>query len=251
MVIDFDPGRRTVASTGPSSGETSTDSVIGRCRLEKRSDFMGTQASRMPGTQIGVPDWADCSAYQTLRRMTDDVEHPSDFAIPTFNHDDLDQRSVLARLIDEAGRQSTRRTVLQIDAAGQSAQGPVGGNADNEGGVRLGDPVARVGNPVGEITVVGDEDQAFGVRIEPPHRVEALVTVDEVDHRASSMGIAGGADDTFGFVEEMSLDVGMDGYRDSIEGEGLRVDINAVTQPSGRPIDFDASSSDCLFGCST
>ena len=39
-----------------------------------------------------------------------------------------------------------------------------------------------MGEPVGELAVVGQQDQAGGVGVEAPHRVEAPLRVDELDH---------------------------------------------------------------------
>ena len=63
------------------------------------------------------------------------------------------------------------------------------------------DPVARVGEPVGELAVVGEQDQPGRVGVEAADRVEAALGVDQLDHRPAAARLARGRDDPGRLVE--------------------------------------------------
>ena len=62
--------------------------------------------------------------------------------------------------------------------------------------------VGRVGQPLGEFTIVGEDEEAFGIEVEAPHMLEVMVFVREeiVDGLAAAFVIAR-ANDPTGLVE--------------------------------------------------
>ena len=68
--------------------------------------------------------------------------------------------------------------------------------------VNLLDAVARVGEPVGELAVVGDEDQPFARHVEPADAEDARrVGRQHVDDARPAGRVAGRADDALRFVD--------------------------------------------------
>src|SRR5438105_12150181 len=64
------------------------------------------------------------------------------------------------------------------------------GGAGDADKVRLFHSIARMRNPVGELTIVRDEDQSLARSIEPPDCEDALLRGHEVDDPRPSTGIA-------------------------------------------------------------
>src|SRR5919201_1461480 len=68
--------------------------------------------------------------------------------------------------------------------------------------VDLLDPVARMGQPVCELAVVGEQERAGGVDVEATDRDDACRVVDEVDDGPPPLRVACGRDGAGGLVEE-------------------------------------------------
>ncbi len=77
-------------------------------------------------------------------------------------------------------------------------------NALDLGEVLAPDTEARVRHAHGEVAVVGEYHQAFGVEVEAPDREEALAELpaQHVEHGGATLGILGGGDDAVGLVEQ-------------------------------------------------
>jgi hypothetical protein len=111
-----------------------------------------------------------------------------------------------------------RGAVVELDPAGEPLH--VGRRQRGLGldGVELLDLVARVHQAVGELAVVGQQQHAGRVAVEPPdghHAPLAELAVEQVHHRAALLRVVGGGDRVARLVQH---DV----------REGLRVDRAAV-----------------------
>ena len=115
---------------------------------------------------------------RTRRRSSDPVadrlDHPPDLAVAAFAQDDLDLASPSRRHL---GRR--RRPVLELDPAPQPLEVAVAERRPQPRPVGLGDPVAGVGEPVGELAVVGQQQQPGRVGVEAADRVEPRFGVDQ------------------------------------------------------------------------
>ena len=80
------------------------------------------------------------------------------------------------------------RTVLELDALGERREAGVARLTDDVHDVGLLDPVARMGEPVGERPVVRQEEHARGVAVEPADRHDPDVSADEPDDRRAPLG---------------------------------------------------------------
>src|SRR5215831_11962486 len=74
--------------------------------------------------------------------------------------------------------------------------------------------------PMGQLTVVGEQDGASGEGIEAPYRHYARLWRNELHDSGSAVGIARGGDDPCGLVQE---DVG-----EGLRGHPLPVDLDGV-----------------------
>ena len=133
--------------------------------------------------------------------MADLRAHPLDLALAALAQRDLQDAGLeLAHL----GRRG--HAVVELDALAQRAQRLLGHRdaaAADVGDVDLRDLVARVREAVGEVAVVGQQDQAGGVGVEAADRVEPRAgRVDELDDGRAAVGVLGGRDDAARLVDQ-------------------------------------------------
>jgi len=127
-----------------------------------------------PGTgwQAGEPDIADADPGQLPDRVAEGREHPADLTVAAFEDRQLDYRlpcSVRAlpfsvALVAAAETDilsGLSRAVFEINPSAQNVQRLLGRNAAHLRPVGLWDMVARVGQAVQKLAVVGQEDQAL------------------------------------------------------------------------------------------
>ena len=100
-------------------------------------------------------------------------------------------RSTPGTGLGDAGR--GRRSVVQLDALAQPADrsGTDRTAVRRDGGeVLLLDTVARVGEPVGQLAVVGQQQQPFGVDVEAPDREDPRLGGHELHHGPPALRIS-------------------------------------------------------------
>ena len=89
------------------------------------------------------------------------------------------------------------------------------------GQVLLLDAEARVGEPVGQLAVVGQQQQALRVGVEPADGEHPRLGRHEVDDGGPAMGVLGRRDDAGGLVEQVVDEAGA--HRDDVA-----VDLDVV-----------------------
>ena len=118
------------------------------------------------------------TGWPTCRQQT------ADDVLAALVQDDLDD-GLPGVGVDDLERVDDDRAVLQLDAAAQPAVQVARHGAGDLGEVGLGYLVGRVGQPVGELAVVGDQQQALGVLVQPAHVDEAAARGRRACRRAS------------------------------------------------------------------
>jgi hypothetical protein len=109
--------------------------------------------------------------------VADLLAHPPDLALSALVDRQLER--VRGQTPDPRGR---RWTVVELNAGPQRAQRPLpyGWPRDHRA-VGLVDLEARVREPVGELAIVGQEDQTGGVGVQPANREQAKLPTDQAD----------------------------------------------------------------------
>ena len=132
-------------------------------------------------------------------RVPDGLEHPPHLALAALVEDELD---ALGREPPRAG--GGRDAVVERHALPELAQRRLPHRRTAHlGTIDPRDLERRVGQPVGQLAVVGQQDQARRVRVEPPHRIEPLAAGDERDDRRPSLRVLGRAHVARGLVERV------------------------------------------------
>src|SRR5665647_2818259 len=135
----------------------------------QRLDLVAGQLTIPARLEALVGDGAVPAPVQLFHRQTDGREHAPDLALAALVDDDLDEGRLGALLL-EVDLRRRREPVLEVDPLPQGAEGAPAHLAAHARDVRLGHAVAGMHEPVGEHAIVGQDDQARGVHVEPPHR---------------------------------------------------------------------------------
>lgn len=70
------------------------------------------------------------------------------------------------------------------------------------GQIGFGEAVFWVGEAISEVVIVGEDNQARGIDVEPANAEDSMACWDQVDGLGSALRVKIGADDAFGFIEE-------------------------------------------------
>ena len=181
------------------------------------------------------------AAVEPHDRVADRRAHALDLMLAALVQHELDPSRA-----ESAGPRGSRRPVVELDAASEPLESLVGRVALDLGDVDLLDLVARVRKRVRELAVVGEQERAGRVCVEPADRDDAGGVVDEVDDGSPPLWVARGRDHARRLVQE---DVGerlqLDGAAVELDPVALRHEGVQLTRPA---VDGDAARLDQLVG---
>ena len=163
-------------------------------------DLAGEQLSPCPGGQVGEFQGTDGDPFQTQHLVADAGQHAADFAVFTFvqHHDHV---GAVAPLAFDLDRLDLAETIGQVNAAFELREAGLLGFAGDADQVGLFDAVTRMSQPVGELAIVGHQDQSFAVAIEAADRENSLLGRDQVDDAHPAAGVEVGRDDAHRLVD--------------------------------------------------
>ena len=167
----------------------------GRSRLGRRTlepaNLAAVSGRCAPGAERAELERPEPDPHQLGDGMADGLAHPPHLALAALADRDLHQ--VGRQPPRPAGAVGPSSSSTPARSA-RSARSDTGGRRD-PGAVALLDAEPGMGEPVRERAVVGEQDQAGGVDVEPPDRVEPPRSADERDDRRAALGIGRGGDD--------------------------------------------------------
>jgi hypothetical protein len=175
-------------------------------------------------------------------------QHAADDVLAPLVQGDLHER-LLTGLLQHPEPVRDRHPVLQVHARGQPPADILRHRAGDLGEVRLGDLVARVGEPVREFAVVGEEHQAFGVVVEPADVEEPFGAVAEViGDRGAAAVVRHGGQHLPRLVERQVHDVLADRNSLAVDADDLGLRVDAGAEPADDlPVDLDPPLADELL----
>ena len=196
-----------------------------------------------PGPRLEPIHGQPCvaSAVEARDRMADGGEHPLDLVLAALVEGQLDGRRREAPRLRWSGR-----AVVELHAVTELCERLVARLALDLGLVDLLDAVPGMGEPMGKRAVVGQQQDAGRVGIEPADGHDPDRVVDERDDRGPALRVAGRRDDACGLVQQH--------VRERLQLDGLPVDLDAVArgdervQLSGLSVDSHSPGLDQLVG---
>src|SRR5262245_64997429 len=106
--------------------------------------------------------------------MPDGVEHVPDLPVATLANGYLDHAARAVRGFEDPQQPDARRqgtAPVDLDAPPEPIEIAIVGHAGDLRFVRALELVPRMRHALGELTVVGEQDEAFGIRIEAAHGI--------------------------------------------------------------------------------
>jgi hypothetical protein len=219
--------------------------------LFKQMDFFGRQRADGARRHVAEANLADGDAAEFLDLMTDAGQETPYFAVAAFIENHFEDRRSLAPAFD-AYMLGAGKTFGQVHTAMQLSNRFAFDLPGNLYLVNLLDTVTRMGEPVGQLSIVGDEDETFAGDIEPANWEHAGgVWGKQVDDARPAGGVASGCHDAFrlihGKVDELRT-----AQRFAVDADFLFLRIDARAEFRHHlVIDFDAAFEDQLFALAT
>ena len=215
-------------------------------RFEQRGQLAGGELAPDAGLDAADAQGTEAHPPEPFDRDADLVHHPADQMVDALMHHDFQDQS-LARLALDTDLFRHDPLALDDDSVAEALEGLLGGTGEGEDVVLLVEAVTRVHDPVGDVAVVGEQEQPFGVAVEPADRVHPLRHLDKIHHGAAVTFVFCRRDVAAGFVEEEvarplrleQLAVDADGGADRV---GLRTELR-----DHLAVDADASGGDQLL----
>ena len=118
-----------------------------------------------PGFRLPLGDGPDAGAHQAHHRMADRLAHAPHLAVAALVDGDAAERGAHERHLGRRGQ-----AVVELDALAQPAHAPRRRRALHLDQVLLLHAEAGVGEAMGQVAVVGEQQQALGVGVEAADR---------------------------------------------------------------------------------
>ena len=134
-----------------------------------------------------------------------------------------------------------------LDASAEAADGRRGRLARHLDQVLLLDAEGRVGEPVGEVAVVGEEQETLGVGVEAADGEHARLVGHELDDRAPALRIVRRGHHPGRLVEEVVHEVGGGRYPDAVDLDAVALRVDPAPQLGHLAVDGDAAVLDELL----
>ncbi len=149
-------------------------------------DLLGREEPPPTRLEALEGDWPYGHARESHDLVTELGEHAADFAILAFCEDQLHDRRI-PLLGDRTGTLGANLPLGEPHAVDQFLEDFGRRYAGHYGSVDLLYAELRVSQPIGHLTIVGQEHEASAHLVETSHRVDSLGDVrDQVDHSGTS-----------------------------------------------------------------
>ena len=212
----------------------------GVARAEILDLGVGQRPPRAPGARPAVLERADARPHQPRHRVADGLAHPPDLAVAALV--DRDPQHAGAGLGD-LGRGG--HAVLELDAVAQPAQRARADLAAVDGGqVLLVDAVAGVGDAVGQLAVVRQQQEALGVGVEAADGEHPRLVGHQLDDGRAPVGVLGRRDDAGRLVQQVVDEAGLGADRRAVDLDEVDVGVDPPAEHGDLAVDGDPPGGD-------
>ena len=197
---------------------------------------------------------SDMCAHQPLDRIAKQGGHAPNLPVAALGHHDLEDRHVAlaAHDVDEALSGLDGRAVLFIErnAARPAVSRSAVHAAVDDNLIGLGVFIARVSQRLGEVAIVGEDDQSFTFCVEPAEQEQVAVDRHHIAHgRAVVAGLALGRGQD---VDRLVVsDVDRRGFQVdalAVHGDDVFLRVGLRAKLCDLPVDAHAPGGDQIFG---
>ncbi len=215
--------------------------------FEEGTEFTRSELPRTTGRQIAESDWAEAHSAKTGEGDAHLLHHPPDDVIHPLVDDDL-QNQAVARLPHDPELVGYDPAPVDHDAVPDPAQGLLVRPTHRQDVVLLGQLIARMHHSVGDVPVVGQKEQPFGVPVEAADRVDALTGRNQVHNGPPRSLVVGRGDVPSRLVEQyVPQGLGTEGLAVDDDVRGAGVNLCPELGHNGA-VDRDATGLNQLLG---
>ena len=214
-----------------------------RRRLGETAELVRREVAPRARLQAAVLDRADPRPHQSRHRMADRLAHPADLAIAALV--DRDPQHAGARL-GHLGRGRGPSSSVTPSRRRRIAPAATGPPVDS-GQVFLVEPVARVGDAVGQLAVVGEQQQALRVGVEAADGEHPRLGGDQLDDRGAAVRVAGRRDDAAWLVQQVVDEPGLGADRRTVDLDEVDLRVDAAAEHGHVAVDRHPAVGDQLL----
>jgi len=176
--------------------------------------------------------------------MAHGLAHPPHLAVPPFPNRQT-QRGVVpvASGVDHRDVGGQRPHAVEWDAVAQPPQRGLIGHAGDGRSIRAVDAVTRMGELRSQVAVVGQQQQALGVVVQPADRVDVFVhATQQIDHGPAPLRVGPRGHEAGGLVQQdVALDLGA-AHAPAIHADVVLIAVGLGAEfANGRAVDRHAT----------
>src|SRR5438094_6539307 len=194
----------------------------------------GRERAPVPRRQAAVAHGPDPRAHQPHHGVAHRVAHPPDLPVATLvDHDPEHVR------LDEGDACHGGDAVVELYTVAQSPDARARGRTLHLGHILLLHTERRMREAMGEVAVVGHDEQPLGVGIEPSDGEHARRFGYELDHCGSALRIGRGCDHTRRLVQQVVDEPLPDRHGHTVDGDVIPTRIDTPAELGDRAVDRD------------
>src|SRR5262245_57075415 len=161
-----------------------------RGELLQRVHLRLVEISPASQLQPRIADRTDRDALELIDWVADRVEHVANLPVPSFVDGDVDGRVTIAATRQQAYDACGHALSLDGDAAREPVEIVRVRNAQHPRLVNPGNAVPRVRQSRGEVAVIGQDQEPFGIKVQTADRIDILAnSYQQIDNGRTSLWI--------------------------------------------------------------
>lgn len=219
----------------------------------KAAGFFSGEQAEGADFEAGEGERANAGADELEHAAADGFDHPANLAVAAFGEGD-GEVGVLFGVTHAGDEGGAGRAVVEREARAELLELLVGELMRSLDEIFFLDVGSRVGEPVSESVIVGEQEEAGRIEVEPADSTNELIDfADEMVDGLAALGILVGGDVAAWFVEQ-HVDFVVILERLAVEADAIAIELNPVPGlTNDAPVDGHAARRDPLgcFGAGT
>lgn len=163
-------------------------SMFTACMLPERLNFLFYERAPRAGSKILEAERTFAYTYEPQDLVAQQASYFADLALAPLVEHYPNPGSFIAAF-EQLNPGWRGALAFEIDASTPLAQRIGIGRLVEQYSILLLDLEARVRQPIGQLTVIGEQQQPFAILVEPPNWEQPRRVIDQVDHCLAALGV--------------------------------------------------------------
>jgi hypothetical protein len=191
----------------------------------KGTKFFARQWTPLPWLELSISEGANAGTNQANHRMLNGITHTTDLAISTFVN-----REAENSWAEKCRLRWSGDPVFEHDSLAKHAEFAPSRLPFNVGDILLFDSKGWMSQPMGEISIVGKEQQPLCVHVEATYRKDAWLFWYQFENGWTSLRIVSGRYNTCRFIQKQMNKTGSNADDDAIDGDFIGLSGDSTSQ---------------------